>query len=231
MKSLKEELVRVAKDSSVDLVGIAPVERLAGAPAEHRPTDFLPTTRSVVAMAVHVPQEVVSNKARLTFYTLVKATTIALLDRAAYRVACFLEDRGGRALPIPADDPYTSWDTEARHGMGELSHKHVAVAAGLGILGKNTLLVTPKYGNRVHLVSVITDLDIEPDPLCTAALCGPQCRRCLDACPAGAILADGRVVQKLCRERCGTALPRGFEVYSCWECRRVCPQGGGVVNA
>jgi epoxyqueuosine reductase QueG len=109
--------------------------------------------------------------------------------------------------------------------MGDLSHKHAARAAGLGVLGKNSLLITPQYGNRVHLVSVITDLDLEPDPLVEEELCPPNCRLCLDACPAGALKGDRVVVQKLCREIIGKTLPKGYWVYHCWECRRSCPAG------
>ncbi|HUW63516.1 MAG TPA: hypothetical protein VMW83_02285 [Spirochaetia bacterium] len=107
--------------------------------------------------------------------------------------------------------------------MGDLSHKHAARAAGLGVLGRNSLLITPQYGNRVDLVSVITDLDLEPDSL-------PHCRLCLDACPAGALKGNQVVVQKPCREIIGKTLPKGYWVTACWECRKVCPAGGTVVQ-
>lgn len=224
---IKEELVKVARQQGVDLVGVAPVARLAGAPAGHRPTDLMPTARSVIVMAKRLLREALTNQSRLTFYLPQIERSFQVLDRAALEVALFLEDQGGRALPVPADSPYTEWDAERMHGAGELSHKHAAVAAGLGIMGKNTLLVTPQYGNRVHLVSVITDLAIEPDPLCEKQLCLEGCRRCIEACPAKAIQEDGTVSQKRCREIIGKTLDRGFFVYACRECRRVCPHGGG----
>ena len=225
--SMREKLLERAKKAGADLVGIAPVERLAGAPEGHKPTDLMPEARSVIVLASRMPREVITNKSRLTFYTKAMATKVELLDQMAYEVASFLEDNGAKALPVPADDPYTSWDAENRYGAGEISHKHAAVAAGLGVLGKNTLLATPEYGNRVALVSVLTDMSMEADDILSQELCISSCRRCVEACPAGAITADGRVIQKLCRERCGTTLPRGFGAYACWECRRVCPHGGG----
>lgn len=174
-----------------------------------------------------MPEEVIANTARLTFYTRAMAAKVEFLDQLAYKMASFLEDNGAKALPVPADDPYTFWDAENRYGAGEISHKHAAAAAGLGVIGKNTLLVTPKFGNRVALVSILTDMNLEADDILQEELCLPSCRRCVEACPAGAITDDGRVIQKLCRDRCGTVLPRGFEAYACWECRRVCPQRGG----
>ncbi len=225
--TMRERLIERARRAGAVLVGIAPAERLAGAPEGHRPIDLMPDAQSVIVLASRMPKDVIANTSRLTFYTKAMATKAELLDQMAYEVAAFLEDNGAKALPIPADDPYTEWDAEDRYGAGELSHKHAAVAAGLGTLGKNTLLVTPEYGNRVALVSILTDMSLEADDILNRELCISSCRKCVEACPAGAITGEGRVIQKLCRERCGTTLPRGFGAYSCWECRRVCPHGGG----
>jgi epoxyqueuosine reductase len=65
------------------------------------------------------------------------------LDVLAYHVALFLESKGGRAVPVPADEPYRYWEADRSYGRGDLSHKHAAQAAGLGRLGKNSILITP----------------------------------------------------------------------------------------
>jgi epoxyqueuosine reductase QueG len=221
---LKEEIKAAVLDMGADLVGVAPVERFTGAPPGFHPADIMPQAKTVLVMARKVPDQ-------LVYGSLATALTNSYqvlhrrLDENACQLAVLVEKRGGRAMPVPADDPYTYWDEENRRGMGDLSHKHAARAAGLGVLGKNSLLITPQYGNRVHLVSVITDLDLEPDPLVEEELCPPNCRLCLDACPAGALKGDRVVVQKLCREIIGKTLPKGYWVYHCWECRRSCPAG------
>ncbi|MEE8470448.1 MAG: hypothetical protein V3S51_03880 [Dehalococcoidia bacterium] len=89
----------------------------------------------------------------------------AQLDLLACKVALFIESGGGRAIPVPSDEPYLYWESAKLYGRGDLSHKHAAQAAGLGRLGKNSLLITPQFGNRVHLVSVVTDVDLAPDLL------------------------------------------------------------------
>jgi epoxyqueuosine reductase QueG len=104
----------------------------------------------------------------------------ALLDDIAVRVSQRLQEAGGKALPIPASqvlnkDRWTSF----------ISHKAVALAAGLGWQGKSLLLVSRKYGPRVRLVSVLTDLSLEPDPPLSNR-CG-TCSSCADACPVEAI--------------------------------------------
>lgn len=221
---LKNTVKSYGSTLGASLLGIASMERFSDCPAGFGPSDIMPQARAVVVMAKPIPRELIINDYRLTAYSQVHKTVLGLLDTIAYQMACFIEEKGYRAYPVPADDPYTSWDEENQHGNGDLSHRHAAVAAGLGVLGKNTQLITPQYGNRVDLVSVITDMVLEPDPLVGEKLCPDACRLCLDACPVGAL--DGRsVVQKLCRKQCVVNLPRGFSVYGCWECRRVCPVG------
>ncbi|MGE5417927.1 MAG: epoxyqueuosine reductase [Acidobacteriota bacterium] len=222
--SLRNQIKDNARNLGADLVGVASVDRFADAPNGFHPTDIMPQAKTVIVLAKAFPKEVLINKRRLTSYTNVFGGLVARLDSIALEIANYIEELGFRAYPVPTDDPYTSWDEENLHGRGDLSHRHAAVAAGLGILGKNTLLVTPQYGNRVYLTSIITNLEIEPDSLLEGGLCPEECRICLDACPAGAL--DGTtVIQKLCRPQMSATLPRGFKIYACWECRRVCPVG------
>lgn len=77
--------------------------------------------------------------------------------------------------------------------------KHAAVLAGLGRLGKSTLLLNRAYGNRSRSGVVLLNLPLEADPT-AEEVCLPGCRLCVDGCPAGAI-EDGTVVQSRCRAR------------------------------
>lgn len=161
-----------------------------------------------------------------TSYTTVHDGNVIRLDHDAYHLSRFIEKKyAANAIPVPAMTPYDHWDEERQYAAGDLSHKHAAVAAGLGVMGKNHLLITPQYGNRVNLVSIITDLKIEPDSICLSELCPPDCRLCIDSCPAGALKPNQSIDQPACRSHCWTKFSRGFPVLQCWQCREICPAG------
>jgi epoxyqueuosine reductase len=102
------------------------------------------------------------------------------LDRLALNLATLIQSLGAQALPVAASQ-LVDWQNQ----RGHLSHKRVAVGAGLGWLGRNNLLVTPRFGAQVRLVTVLTDLGLEPDrPLENGC---DSCRACIAACPAKAI--------------------------------------------
>ncbi len=103
-----------------------------------------------------------------------------LLDEIALKVTSVIQDQNYDALPIPASQ-VIDWENQ----KGHVSHKHIACQAGLGWIGRNNLLVTPAYGARVRLVSVLTNMPLTPDrPL--REDCG-ECDLCIPACPVQAI--------------------------------------------
>ncbi len=68
----------------------------------------------------------------------------------------------------------------------KLSFKSLAVEAGLGRFGRNSLLVNAIYGPHLRLGVILTDAKLETDTRREEELCG-DCRACLDACPVGAL--------------------------------------------
>jgi epoxyqueuosine reductase len=102
------------------------------------------------------------------------------LDRAAFLLAAFIQDQGFRALPIPASQ-IIDWEKQQAH----LSHKTIGRLAGLGWIGRNNLLVHCEFGSQFRLVTVLTDMPLEPSQAAVGG-CG-SCACCLAVCPAGAI--------------------------------------------
>ena len=79
---------------------------------------------------------------------------------------------------------------------GELSDRAVAERAGIGFSGKNTSIITPEFGSFVYLGELITNIPFIPDePLEDS--CG-DCRKCIDACPTGALIQGGQLNAQRC---------------------------------
>ncbi len=207
-----------------NLVGFARAVDFAAAPEGFKPQDIMPQVAGVVVLARALPKGAVASGNQVV-YTAHHTGNVKHLDELARAVALFIEEQGYTALPVPADDPYFHWEEDRKHGMGILSHRHAAQLAGLGVIGKNALLITPKYGNRVELVSILTDMPCEP-PAAAAALCPDGCGLCLEACPVGALDGSRSVEQIKCRTNLAIKSPRGHNLVKCWQCRSVCPEKG-----
>ena len=106
--------------------------------------------------------------------------TNILLDTLGLIMTSAIQDLGYQALPIPASQ-MVDWKTQ----RGHLSHKHVARHAGLGWIGRNNLLVNQKFGSRIRLLTVLTNLPLVTDSP-SSGDCG-SCQACRSVCPAGAI--------------------------------------------
>lgn len=220
---VQEKIRQYGLVQGASIIGFANAEDFADAPEGFKPTDIMPKAKGVVVMGKALPEGIFAS-GNAVVYTAHHMNTMNQLDTLAHTVALYIEESGGLAVPVPADDPYFYWDEERKHGMGILSHRHAAVKAGLGQLGKNSLLITPQYGNRVQLVSIITDIGFEIS-LSSENLCPSACRLCIDACQSGALMGDYSILQKPCRGYSMTKSARGHSLYKCWACRAICPAG------
>ena len=139
------------------------------------------------------------------------------LDRGALLVADHIQKEGFGSLAIAASQ-LIDWKNQRAH----LSHKHVGRAAGLGWFGRNNLLVNPGLGSRFRLVTVLTDMPLEPDGPIDRG-CGP-CRACAAACPAGAIKETREAFDhRACYEKLEEFRKKGFTAqHICGICVRDC---------
>lgn len=114
--------------------------------------------------------------------------------------------------------------------------KALAVRAGLGNQGKNTLLITGRGGSFYFLGGLIINREAEYDQPAVGDPCG-NCSRCIDACPTAALseegfLDAGRCISYLTVEHRGEfpeGVPAGFSgrVFGCDICQEVCPHNAG----
>jgi epoxyqueuosine reductase len=116
---------------------------------------------------------------------------------------------------------------------GPVMERALATAAGVGWTGKNTCLIHPRLGSFGFLAVLLTSLEVqEGAPLTVPDRCG-SCRRCLEACPTGALTAPYQMDAALCIsyltiEHRGAIEPglmegMGRQVFGCDICQDVCP--------
>jgi len=119
---------------------------------------------------------------------------------------------------------------------GPVLEREHAARAGMGFIGKNTLLISPRYGSYVLLGEIILDVELPSiginHPEREAGTCG-SCRRCQDICPTHAfpapwILDSNKCISYLTIEHKGS-IPEHLRplmknwIYGCDECQSICP--------
>ena len=119
----------------------------------------------------------------------------------------------------------------------------MAVKAGLGVRGKNSLLITPKWGSFVFIGEIVTDLEL-PTVLCGEKGCA-NCGICAKKCPGGAIRCGDVKGGRIDKEKCASfisqkkqeltqeqhdILKRAKTVFGCDICQNVCPHNRDVLD-
>jgi epoxyqueuosine reductase len=236
------ELIRLGEELGVDVVGAAPAEpyeeteshirrrRARGLFADMRftmarpevschPERLVPGARTVVSAALCYyadAPEPEPGEGRLPRYAWrdAYAELREKLDMLGRRL-------GGRYRVLVDENDHVDREGAAR--------------AGIGFYGKNTLLITKRFGSWVVLGTLVTTAEVEATPRLQLD-CG-SCRLCIDACPTGALDEPGTVDSERCLSywtQSPRPIPEGlrahFEdrVYGCDICQDVCPWNRGV---
>ena len=211
----------------VDIVGVASLDEWKDAKLEETALKLLPTARSVVVCSMEIYPEILAliSPGRTTG----AASTNDLLDRnadyiggrltkAAYDVARVSHKNGLKALPLPA----AGCPSDPRFLAAVFSYKHAAQAAGLGYIGRSSLVITPDFGPRVRFSCCLTEAVLETKKTTVVDVC-PDCDICISNCPSSALSSpqddEPYAINKFA---CNAFRGSGG---GCSECMKLCPAG------
>lgn len=212
---LEKELERELKKRGAALVGFCSLESVKDAPFPYAVTIAYKLSDAILKTIDGAPT--------MPYFQHYRAVN-AMLDRLALDCTRFIEERGYAAFPVAASQ------STGRY-RGYFPHKTGAVLSGLGYIGRNCLLITPEYGSKVRLATVLTDMPLEAQRPRVPFLCG-ECRACVEACKAGAV--SGRAYDEsegrdgfFDAEKCSEYMKKFKDIGRgavCGLCIKACPK-------
>jgi len=207
-KITKEEIVKVAQANGLDLVGVANIERFENAPRRMHPADIFPECRSVIAVARRILRgnwrgiEEGTYWPTYTYYGYHGLLNSFFIPVGVYETACFIEDAGWEAVPYYPGVPEAQPPDEPLRPGAVTPNVHLAIrivgmAAGIGEIGWSKVFLSKKFGPRQRLAAILTDLELEPDPLLEPGSICDRCMACAEGCQANAIphIKEGKTVK------------------------------------
>lgn len=211
----------------IDLLGVARIDETSTELIRNSAAALLPGAASVIVFGKEIYRELVALIAPSNEVGAAEPAALlkphynylnGRLNRAIYFVSDMLRKEGFRTLPLPPVD----CPTDQRTLVAVFSYKHAAVAAGLGTIGRNGLLVTREFGPRVRLACLLTDAPLEATPLPGENFCR-DCKACIRACPAGSLSEPaGDEIYAMNKFSCRTYRQTGL---TCSLCIKVCDRG------
>lgn len=216
----------IMKSLGADLCGIASIDRFADAPKGYHPLDVMPGCKSVISFACRFPVGTLLCSSHAP-YTRVRNSITPKMDAIALDFCVEMERREVLCAPIPTNE--NEWDINTGRWRSVISLKHAAQAAGLGTIGRHSLLITPEFGSMVWLGAVLCTQELEPDerkePVCD------HCGLCVNACPVNALESEEMKQQTCWDYAFGDDKQTKSWRIACHKCRDACPYNLGSRNS
>ena len=183
-----DELRQLLLDAGADDVGFVEIDRTELNDQRDDIEKALPGAKALAAFVLRMNRESIRTPAR-SLANLEFHHTGDEINAIGRRIVRALQERGVRAL-----NPSMGFPMEMDRFPDKIwvvSHKPVAVAAGLGRMGIHRNVIHPKFGNFILLGTIILDAEVSAyDRPIDYNPC-LECKLCVAACPVGAISADG----------------------------------------
>lgn len=236
MNAFQEELKSSAKNLGIDLFGAADLEKARDFILAQG-GEVIASFPKAISIGMRLQDAIIDELFRhedpsvIYSYGGLYNSVNANLDRATLLISKKIQESGFKAFPIPASQTLNKIKQE-----GAISHKLVANLAGLGWIGKSCLFVTPEYGPRVRLATILTDAPLKVGSSIPNG-CG-NCKECIDVCPPNAFTGvpfdpseprDVRFRAHLCNDYMSLR-SKLIGASLCGLCVYICPNGRTITT-
>ena len=191
----KEAIRQFGYELGADAVGFAAIRDYHSTKTPD-PRTILPGVKSIVVLGYReLNGPVESENARVSMTSRMGGMGLSLKNN--YLMTRYVEDTCQvKAAPISFSYPL-DMGPEVMGLVGDVSLRHAAVAAGLGVFGRHNLVIHPRFGTRIIFTAILTEVPLESDPPVHDDLC-TQCGLCVENCPAGALNEEGKTDMLKC---------------------------------
>ncbi len=207
------ELVKLkALELGADAVGIGSIDRWSNAPLQMDPKQIMPECKSIIGMVFRVERGSLRGVEEGTYFSNYSAMgyggiTYLYMPMTVINLSKFIEDQGYEAIPMGHQSDWRSIDGEGfvkknfsrPVAPGKATPDimvHLRIAAylcGLGEIGFSKMFLSPQFGPRCRVGIIMTDVELEPDPIYDGPQLCNRCMACVKACPGQVFPTDKTV--------------------------------------
>lgn len=185
----KEEIRNYGLELGADVVGFADIADYRSERAPD-PKTILPKVKSMVVLGYReIHGAIESENKRISMASRMAGMEFSLKNN--YLMTRYIEkNTGTKAASVAASYPL-NMDIPYMGTVGDVSLRHAAVAAGLGVFGRHNIVINPRFGTRIIFTAILSELPFDSDPKVEEDLCD-DCGLCVESCPAGALDEEGK---------------------------------------
>lgn len=199
----RNKIENYARQAGADIFGVADIKRFDELPFEKHPKAIFPEVKSVIVIGRRITRGTlrsVEEGTNFSNYTLFGYDWLdnRFIALTTFRISEFLEDNGWEAVPLsnlPPEIPPMGVKVRKETPPPNvfLDFDDAAVRAGLGEIGYCGVFLTPEFGPRQRIQMILTDAEIEPNPIYSKKIClyGEGCN---GVCPLGAFKGEKELV-------------------------------------
>ena len=207
-----QEIKEAAKRLGADVVGIGSIDRWEGAPSQMDPRFIMPNAKTIIAMGFRVFRGSLRGIEEGTYFSNYSSMgyggiTYVYMPITVINLCKLIEDEGYEAVPMGHQSDWRGIDNEGNlrehfsrpvePGKPQpdiMVHLRIAgFLCGLGEIGYSKMLLSPVFGPRFRVGVIITEMELEPDPIIEPGTLCNRCMACVRECPGGCIPKDKTV--------------------------------------